>query len=419
MARYQHPRTRFARRSGSPTFTSSTIAFPGQDDIAPYAKRLRGVPLLRTELIEELDRLILFEQPWRELAHTCSCPAALPGWQLAWWRHVAPKGALLRAVAVFENDDRLVGLAPFFVNPGRRVDYRLLGAGITHRLSPLAAPGREREIAALVGRTLADSSPRPDLIAFEGIDATSPWPQIFVESWPGRFKPWRYSASTHPAPVLELEGSFEEWLASRSRKLREELRRTSRHLESNDGTILMAQGDVAVREALEAFIRLYASRWERNRSGFGQEIEEMLIDATRSLAARGEIDIWTLRADGQIRGVNIVLTAGGELMGFRSAFDPRLSKLGPGLLMLRTVIEEAFASGARRLDLGVGAEPYKLRLATGDAPITWTGIVPRTRRYPLTQSRLTRDRIRWLRNRLVKRLPDKTRARLKRVLRRQ
>ena len=92
---------------------------------------------------EELTRL---SELWRRLAHACACPAALPDWQNAWCRHVAPAGASLRTVAVFEGDE-LVGLAPFFMNPGRRADYRLLGAGTTHRLSPLAAPGRSRSSA--------------------------------------------------------------------------------------------------------------------------------------------------------------------------------------------------------------------------------------------------------------------------------
>ena len=120
--------------------------------------------------IEELERL---SEPWRELAHTCSCPGALPGWQLAWWHHLAPTGAKLRAVAVFEGE-RLIGLAPFFANPGRRIDYLLLVAWITHRLSPLALPGREAEAARLVAEQLVAAGPAPDLVAFEGIDVESP-----------------------------------------------------------------------------------------------------------------------------------------------------------------------------------------------------------------------------------------------------
>jgi hypothetical protein len=35
-----------------------------------------------------------------------------PGWLLAWWRHIAPDNALLRAIEIRDGAE-LVGLAPF------------------------------------------------------------------------------------------------------------------------------------------------------------------------------------------------------------------------------------------------------------------------------------------------------------------
>jgi hypothetical protein len=62
--------------------------------------------------------------------------------------------------------------------------------------------------------------------------------------------------------------------------------------------------------------------------------------------------------------------------------------------------------------------PYKLRFANSDAPICWTGIVPRTRRYPLTRMRLAPDRVHWLIARIVRRLPPVWRRQAKRLARR-
>ena len=116
------------------------------------------MPSPRVQLITEIEKLEQLSGTWRELAHACACPAALPGWQLAWWRHLAPEVALLRAVAIFEQD-RPVGLAPFFIDPGRRADYRLLGglldngdAGHVARLvsGPVARSGAKVVMPALV-----------------------------------------------------------------------------------------------------------------------------------------------------------------------------------------------------------------------------------------------------------------------------
>ncbi|MGD0274331.1 MAG: GNAT family N-acetyltransferase [Gaiellaceae bacterium] len=374
---------------------------------------------LRAEVIERLEQLVQLEQPWRELAHICSCPAALPGWQLAWWRHVAPEGSLLRAVAVFENEG-LVGLAPFFVNPGRRVDYRLLGAGTTHRISPLAVPGREREIAALVARTLAGYSPRPDLVAFEGIDVGSPWPQIFVESWPGRFRPWRYIASVKPAPVLELAAGFEKWLAARSGRFRRQIAQARRRLEAEGGSVGLVIDPAAVERATHAFGELHFGRWRgRGGSSLGNSVTAVLEDAATHLVERDEMRLWVVELRGRPLCVSVFLAAGGETLSFNSGFDESRGDLKPGLLALFAAIEDTFARGEHRFDFGGGATSYKLRFTSEDAPICWTGIVPRARRYPLTRVRLAPNRTRWLITRVGRRLPSAWRRQIKRIARRR
>ncbi|HEY5479489.1 MAG TPA: GNAT family N-acetyltransferase [Gaiellaceae bacterium] len=373
---------------------------------------------LSARLITDIEELAGLSEPWRELAHACSCPAALPGWQLAWWRHVAPEGSLLRAVAVFEGE-ALVGIATFFVNPGQRVDYRLLGAPITHRISPLAAPGREREVAALVAQTLASSSPRPDLIAFEGVDAASPWPQIFVESWPGRFRPWSYVSSIHTAPVLELGGGFEEWLAARSGNFRRQVARAHRQLEAESGSITLALDPKVIKRATEAFGDLHFRRWERRGgSGLGRSVPAFLEDAAADLVGRGEMRLWVVELDGEPLCVSAFLVAGGEVYFFNSGFGGSRGDLKPGVLALFTAVEDAFTRGEHRFDLGGGAHSYKLRFTTDNAPVCWTGLVPRTRRYFLTRMRLVPDQTHWLVARIGRRLPPAWRRRIKRLMRR-
>ena len=369
-------------------------------------------------LITDIEELAGFSEPWRELAHACSCPAALPGWQLAWWRHVAPEGSLLRAVTVFENED-LVGIAPFFVNPGRRVDYRLLGAVATNRISPLAAPRREREIAALVAPTLAGSSPSPDLVAFEGVDAASPWQQFFVESWPGRFRPWRYVSSIHPAPVLELEGGFEEWLAARSGNFRRQIARARRQLEAEGGSVGLALEPAAVEQATKAFGVLHLRRWHRRGgSGLGESVSALLEDAAANLVGRGEMRLWVVELDGRPLCVSVFLVVGGEVYFLNSGFDESRGDLKPGMVALFAAVEDSFARGERRFDFGGGAHPYKLRFTSDNAPVCWTGMVPRSRRYLLTRMRLAPDQAHWLVARIGRRLSPASRRRIKRLVRR-
>jgi CelD/BcsL family acetyltransferase involved in cellulose biosynthesis len=60
------------------------------------------------------------------------------------------------------------------------------------------------------------------------------------------------------------------------------------------------------------------------------------------------------------------------------------------MLGILEAIEQAFADGDERLDLGPGAQPYKLRFADGDDPLTWTILMAPGRRLPLTLARSAR-----------------------------
>jgi CelD/BcsL family acetyltransferase involved in cellulose biosynthesis len=380
---------------------------------------LSDVPPPSVRVVSEIEELERLSEPWRELAHACACPAALPGWQLAWWHHLAPAGALLRAVVVFEQD-RLIGLAPCFVNPGRRVDYRLLGGGMTHRVSPLASPGREREVASLVASALAGCDPRPDLVALEAIDASSRWVDEIRDAWPGKLRPWRYTSSSLSALVVDLkEGTFDSWFASRSRKFREVMRRAGRDIEKAGGRVVLATDRPATDRAIDAFVLLHLARMSaRGGSSLTGEWSRMLKDATASLAASGEMRLWVLKIGEKLAAVNVILAAGGVLAGFNIGFDEDFAKLEPGHVTTLAAIEDAFARGEVRLDLGGGDSAYKRRLASRDLPVVWTGIVPRTRRYPLTRIRLAPDQARWLITRIGRRLPSAWRREIKRIARR-
>ena len=374
---------------------------------------------LSARLITDIEELAGLSEPWRELAHACSCPAALPGWQLAWWRHLAPEGAALRAVAVFGDDDRLVGLAPFFVNPGRRVDYRLLGAGITRRMRPLARPDFEIVVARETAGELARATPAPDLVAFEGVDSTPSWSQLFSGVWSGHFKPWRYVSSTHPGPAIDAtDGDYEAWLSSRSHNLRRQLRVAQRRADEIGARITPVASKQACERALLDFRRLHLARWEhRGGSAFEENAFEMIGEAARVLVPANEMRIFTLETAQDTLAVLLALVAGRYVLLFSYGFDEAYAQISPIHLTTLAVVEDAFKRRDRRIDFGGGSERHKQRFANSDTPVSWEGLVIRSRRYLLTRMRLAPDQAHWLVARIGRRLSPAWRWRIKRLVR--
>src|SRR4051794_25377054 len=78
---------------------------------------------------------------------------ARPFWLLPWWRHFAPPGAELRAIACRDAAGALVGLAPLYFDPAAR-ELRFIGVSADLRApSNVSAtvPARRGLEAAVIG----------------------------------------------------------------------------------------------------------------------------------------------------------------------------------------------------------------------------------------------------------------------------
>jgi CelD/BcsL family acetyltransferase involved in cellulose biosynthesis len=371
------------------------------------------------QLIERVEELAPWVDRWDEMAVSQASPFASPKWLLPWLAHALPERSELRTVVVSDGPE-LLGVAPFYAQWGRlgRVDYRLVGAGLTQRRSLIAKPGHEDEVADAVAATIGKASPRPDLIAFEAIDGSSDWPERLARNYPAPIRPRVVRRDVAGAPTIALQGlSFDEWLAGKSGNFRQQMRRMRRQLEGDGGHIRLTQDDGELDRDVDSFMRLHLSRWE-DRGGSslaGPGVPAMLKDVGRRLLADNRFRLWTVEIDDKAIATGLFIGAGGELAYFNGGFDEDYARYKPNLVAIMVAIEDACELGTRRLDLQGGVQPYKLRFADADDPIAWVTLRPLKARTPLTRAQTLRADLRWhARNALS----DGQRVRLKRLLRR-
>jgi len=380
---------------------------------------VRTVPLpaLRQLVVEQTDKLDPYLDAWDALAAEAGRPFCTPAWMLAWWRDGREGDARLRVVLALDADGELVGVGPFFaqVGPLKLAEYRLLGAGFSHRVGPLARAGREREVAAAIAAGLATASPPPASVVFEGIDASDPWPELVADAWPSRRRPRLRTDVTMDSPAIALDGDYEAWMARRERKFRKEARRVARRLEEEGVSRRLATDDAAV----DALLRLHYARWEgRGGSNVGGEARAVIAGAARALNDDSRLAVALLEGpDGPI-AADLVLRAGDAIGFWGGGFDPDWAKHAPGTQTMLLALEAAAASGARSADLGGGAHEYKWRLSDENRPLAWRTVFPLGPRYPLIRVRLAPKHLRYGARRLARRLPDKRQAQLRRLLRR-
>lgn len=341
-------------------------------------------------IADSLERVEQFRTGWDELAVAAGRPMTAPAWMCSWWRHAAPAGCLLRCVVV-RDGEQVIGVAPYYVTIARgRVDYRLIASGIAQRLEPLAAAGREQEVATAIGAALCAAYPRPSLVSLEGVPADSPWPTLLRGALGGPLGTARYSTSRQDAPTVTLAGlDFAGWLESKSSNFRQQLRRMRRKLEK-EAAVIRVSGLDEVEADVESFGRLHGGRWkERGGSGVLSEgLLRALTETGRELIPAGRFRLWMIDVDGEAISAQVFLAAGGELAYWNGGFDEQWAPFKPAMVAIFAAIEDAFERGDRRLDLGGGAQDYKLRFADSSDPLQWTGLIPRGPRWPLTRAQL-------------------------------
>jgi CelD/BcsL family acetyltransferase involved in cellulose biosynthesis len=376
--------------------------------------------MLDIQIIDDPHTARSLAPAWDELAVRQALPLCAPGWMLAWWRHAAPPGSRLQIVAISDACE-LIALAPWFVQSGdrgQRVDVRFLGAELSDRVDILCTPGREHDVAPVLRRALGGIDPDPDLIAFEAVPASSDWTRRLA-GWREPPRLGRYRNSARPAPTVTLPaGAPEQWLAGRSRNFRSQIGRARRQLAQRGGQVRQIVDPSEVGRSLDVLLRLHASRWEGRAPSrlTAPYVRELLQEAAAALGP-DRMRLWVAEIAGQPISVQLFHAAGGEIKYWNGGWLEEHASLKPTMLTILAALEDGILRGERRLDLGAGTHPYKLRFADGSDPLTWGGLVVRNSRWPRTRVELMPHVLRYRGKLLVRAMPAPLGERVERIVR--
>ncbi|HSK91760.1 MAG TPA: GNAT family N-acetyltransferase [Euzebyales bacterium] len=347
----------------------------------------------RAEIFSEPDAVAAVRAAWDALATEQSMPCSAPAWCLAWWRHAAPAGAVLRVVVVYDGPE-VIGVAPMYCHRDAGVArYGFLGDQVSSPVGPLARAGAAAPVAAAVAGALASAAPRPDIVAFGNLPADDPWPGLLRAHWPGRALALR--RARHATPYLALEGTYDAWVAAQSRNFRQQLRRHRRRLESRGAVFRLVEAGER-EEYIAEFARLHHARFE-GRGGSAVMtggVMRMLVDAGGDLMPDGRLQLWVIEAEGKVISAHLLLAAGGRVTYWLGGFDDSWASDQPALQALAAALEHAYGTGREVFDLGPGLQDYKLRFAKDVLPGVEVLVVPAGGRRLRTLARVAPPRLR-------------------------
>jgi CelD/BcsL family acetyltransferase involved in cellulose biosynthesis len=313
--------------------------------------------------IPEDDRLAC---QWNGLVLQMECPEVFYTyeWALAVSRAYSSSVAPLLILAY--DQDSLVGVVALATDSMRRGTFFLTSATADY-CDFISSPANREDFVSLVLGELRRLR-IPALVA-----ANLPADSVTSSAFPTTTEPQRYRAFSRPAHLcsqITLGSSVER------RKLRDvvanrkALRYSLKCLASfGPLSIDHLKSHETLQTSLPEFIRAHIARFSatgRHSNLAHPERQAFLIELAGLLSTAGWIVLSCLRVGDNSVAWNYGFKFSGSWFYYQPTFNNDWRKFSPGFCLLSKIVEAACDDSAvERVDLGLGAEGYKKRFATG------------------------------------------------------
>jgi CelD/BcsL family acetyltransferase involved in cellulose biosynthesis len=162
-----------------------------------------------------------------------------------------------------------------------------------------------------------------------------------------------------------LHASYDDYLASRSKNFRADLRRHARKARQDGVAVIALSPEEFSSELLpELFLSLNFARF-REESGFRTPARQAFVRAAfPEVFRQGHLKPFALTAGGKVIALDICLVGPRGLGTWNGGFLPEAEKYSPGTLLVAEELRHSFALGMEEYDWLQGDETYKTRWAT-------------------------------------------------------
>ncbi len=333
---------------------------------------------MRVQCFTNTDDLAPLAADWDQLAG--AVPFRSWEWLSTWWSHYgddhhrrAPVRYLF-TLGVFDNTDRLVGIAPWYAERSRsrgRV-LRFLGSGevCSDYMSILCNPGAESRVVEELAQWLSergseyadDGYDRWDMIELTGVDAQDKIIERFSEELAAR------DNKVHSRPGqscwrIALPTSWDEFLALLSKDHRKKVRRMWRTMVDTGRAVLhTVERKDDLQLAWEILVDLHQLRrlslgdpgcfTSRQFADFHQEVAPKLL-------RNGQLLLHWIELDGRPVAAEYHLGAGGVVYAYQAGMEPEALHMSPGRLAHCLTLRRAIEQGYQTFDFLRGDEAYK------------------------------------------------------------
>jgi CelD/BcsL family acetyltransferase involved in cellulose biosynthesis len=292
-------------------------------------------------------------------------------WQQTWWQSYRPGD--LHVIAIRDDAGVLNGLASCFIdhNPQYGRMLRFVGCvEVADYLEVIIRRGAEQAVFTtlvdyLMGEGLAhwdrldfcnvrEGSPTleimPDLLEARGLDVTVKFEDV--------------------CPVIDLPGTWDEYLAMLDGKQRREVRRKMRRADGHGLTWRVVGPEDDLDAEVVSFIRLMeASAPDKTEFMTLPGNRDFFTRLAPAMMAKGWLQLVFLDFKGAPIAAYLNFDYANRIQVYNSGLDPDQMALSPGWVLLGHTIQHAIEQGRDEFDFLQGDEEYKHRMGGQDVKV--------------------------------------------------
>ena len=319
---------------------------------------------MQVEVIDQLAKLPPLQEEWDRLNQCAadSSPFSSHAWITTWAECYLSRHE--PRVVIVRKDGRLVGVAPFYLTSqfGIRI-LRLLGLKEVNGecVNLLIEPGLEEVVGSVLFDTLLDSAGHWDAMSFWGVRSNSALHHLLFASGSRLLKETKAITSMLGiAPILRLDGGWDDFLNSHSRNFRKDHRRHLAACEEYGISVVKESEIKNHHDVVDRLISVESRSWQgisgRPVIGDNKRFYERIIP---KLLACSEADIvWTYK-NGTPLSFSLYLIRGERAFLYIGGYDSSFKDLSLGSVAdynaVRNLCDRGISVGDFLTDIGPGS----------------------------------------------------------------
>jgi len=313
---------------------------------------------------------------WDALLHRSAADALFLTlkYQRTWWHHLGEGELLILAVRDNGENGELVGIAPLFAtdNPqGERVLATVGCVEVSDYLDLIVAQGWEEAVySALLDYLAGPSAPAWDMLGLCNTHQDSPTLKVLPILAEARG--WAVSmAKDDVCPIVELPGTWEEYLQMLGGKQRREIRRKLRRAGSQAALGWYIVGPEHNLEAeVEDFLDLMAASTPDKAAFLTPRMRDFFRQLARMAYNADWLQLAFLEIGGRKAAAYLNFVYNNRVLVYNSGLDWRaFPNLSAGIVLAAYCIRHAIEEGYEAFDFMQGDERYKYQLGGQDVEV--------------------------------------------------